>query len=115
MVGAVQNSTEDPFTRWSDLAQKLLGRVGKQVRDPPVNHLNPVINHLPFSREDVSRYSLSVLEFFLVRVVMFIHTCSLSSITLHHTITGSPTMGRPPRPRKTMGRNQLKILQRNRL
>ena len=55
VVDAVQNSIEDPFTRWSDLAQKLPGRVGKQVRDRWVNHLNPAINHLPFSREDVSR------------------------------------------------------------
>jgi len=28
------------------------GRVGKQIRDRWVNHLNPAINHLPFSRED---------------------------------------------------------------
>jgi len=52
VVDAVRNSIEDPFTRWSDLAQKLPGRVGKQVRDRWVNHLNPAINHLPFSRED---------------------------------------------------------------
>ncbi|KAL7506907.1 hypothetical protein ACHAXN_009752 [Cyclotella atomus] len=49
---AVSNSSEDPFTRWSDLAQQLPGRVGKQVRDRWVNHLNPNINHLPFSKED---------------------------------------------------------------
>lgn len=49
---AVSNSPEDPFTRWSDLAQQLPGRVGKQVRDRWVNHLNPNINHLPFSKED---------------------------------------------------------------
>jgi len=54
VVETVQNSFEDPFTRWSDLAQRLPGRVGKQVRDRWVNHLNPAINHLPFSREDVS-------------------------------------------------------------
>lgn len=52
VVETVQNSFEDPFTRWSDLAQRLPGRVGKQVRDRWVNHLNPAINHLPFSRED---------------------------------------------------------------
>lgn len=52
VVETVQNSMEDPFTRWSDLAQRLPGRVGKQVRDRWVNHLNPAINHLPFSRED---------------------------------------------------------------
>ena len=54
VVDAVTNSVEDPFTRWSDLASQLPGRVGKQVRDRWVNHLNPAINHLPFSRDDVS-------------------------------------------------------------
>jgi hypothetical protein len=52
VVEAVSNSSEQPFTRWSDLAQRLPGRVGKQIRDRWVNHLNPAINHLPFSRED---------------------------------------------------------------
>lgn len=52
VLEAVRNSTEEIFTRWSDLAQQLPGRVGKQVRDRWVNHLNPAINHLPFSRED---------------------------------------------------------------
>jgi hypothetical protein len=54
VIEAVSTSTEQPFTRWSDLAQRLPGRVGKQIRDRWVNHLNPNINHLPFSREDVS-------------------------------------------------------------
>merc|ERR1712151_654317 len=48
----VTTSTEQPFTRWSELAQRLPGRVGKQIRDRWVNHLNPNINHMPFSRED---------------------------------------------------------------
>ena len=52
VVQAVQNSAEQLFTRWSDLASRLPGRVGKQCRDRWVNHLNPEINHLPFSRED---------------------------------------------------------------
>eukprot|EP00751_Fragilariopsis_kerguelensis_P029795 CAMPEP_0170915440 /NCGR_PEP_ID=MMETSP0735-20130129/6200_1 /TAXON_ID=186038 /ORGANISM="Fragilariopsis kerguelensis, Strain L26-C5" /LENGTH=218 /DNA_ID=CAMNT_0011313351 /DNA_START=649 /DNA_END=1305 /DNA_ORIENTATION=- len=52
VIDAVTNSSEQPFTRWSDLAQQLPGRVGKQIRDRWVNHLNPNINHLPFSRED---------------------------------------------------------------
>uniref|UniRef100_A0A7S4AL55 Uncharacterized protein n=1 Tax=Pseudo-nitzschia australis TaxID=44445 RepID=A0A7S4AL55_9STRA len=52
VIDAVQNSSEQPFTRWSDLAQRLPGRVGKQIRDRWVNHLNPNINHLPFSRDD---------------------------------------------------------------
>ena len=51
-MDVVSNSSEQPFTRWSDLAQRLPGRVGKQIRDRWVNHLNPAINHLPFSRED---------------------------------------------------------------
>lgn len=54
VVEAVSSSSEQPFTRWSDLAQKLPGRVGKQIRDRWVNHLNPNINHMPFSRDDVS-------------------------------------------------------------
>lgn len=52
VIEAVTSSAEQPFTRWSDLAQQLPGRVGKQIRDRWVNHLNPNINHLPFSRED---------------------------------------------------------------
>mmetsp|Transcript_11020 Transcript_11020/g.25921 ORF Transcript_11020/g.25921 Transcript_11020/m.25921 type:complete len:1068 (+) Transcript_11020:132-3335(+) len=52
VVDAVSTSAEQPFTRWSDLASKLPGRVGKQIRDRWVNHLNPNINHMPFSRED---------------------------------------------------------------
>ena len=60
VMEAVRNSVEDPFTRWSDLAQKLPGRVGKQVRDRWVNHLNPAINHLPFNREDVSFVSFDL-------------------------------------------------------
>ena len=54
VVDVVTSSAEQPFTRWSDLAQKLPGRVGKQIRDRWVNHLNPNINHMPFSKEDVS-------------------------------------------------------------
>lgn len=41
-----------PFTRWADLAQRLPGRIGKQVRDRWVNHLNPALNHMQFTRED---------------------------------------------------------------
>lgn len=52
VIEAVEQSLEQPFTKWSDLAQKLPGRVGKQIRDRWVNHLNPNINHLPFAKED---------------------------------------------------------------
>jgi len=52
VVEAVTTSNEQPFTRWSDLASRLPGRVGKQIRDRWVNHLNPNINHMPFSRDD---------------------------------------------------------------
>lgn len=51
---AVEQSNENPFTRWSDLSRELPGRVGKQVRDRWVNHLNPALSHEPFSKEDVS-------------------------------------------------------------
>lgn len=52
VIEAVTTSEENPFTRWSELAQRLPGRVGKQIRDRWVNHLNPNINHMPFTRED---------------------------------------------------------------
>jgi len=52
VVKAVTASIKQPFTRWSHLTQLLPGRVGKQIRDRWVNHLNPIINHMPFSRED---------------------------------------------------------------
>ena len=52
VIEAVTTSEEQPFTRWSELAQRLPGRVGKQIRDRWVNHLNPAINHMPFTRED---------------------------------------------------------------
>jgi len=52
VIEAVSICKEQPFTRWSDLAQKLPGRVGKQIRDRWVNHLNPNINHMPFAKED---------------------------------------------------------------
>jgi len=52
VLKAVTASIEQPFTRWSHLTQRLPGRVGKQIRDRWVNHLNPIINHMPFSRED---------------------------------------------------------------
>lgn len=49
---AVITSNEQPFTRWSDVAEKLPGRARKQIRDRWVNYLNPNINHAPFTRED---------------------------------------------------------------
>jgi hypothetical protein len=52
VIEAVTTSSDQPFTRWSDLANRLPGRVGKQIRDRWVNHLNPNINHLPFSKDD---------------------------------------------------------------
>ena len=52
IIEAVTESPSQPFTRWSDLAQQLPGRVGKQIRDRWVNQLDPNINHLPFSRAD---------------------------------------------------------------
>jgi len=52
VINAVQSVGDGQFTRWSDLVALLPGRVGKQIRDRWVNHLNPNISHLPFSRED---------------------------------------------------------------
>ena len=52
VMAAVTTSSEQPFTRWSDLAQQLPGRVGKQIRTRWKNRLNPSINPRPFSRED---------------------------------------------------------------
>ena len=54
---SVLNSPEEPFSRWSELAKELPGRVGKQVRDRWVNHLNPAISRLPFTKEEVSLIS----------------------------------------------------------
>jgi len=52
VIEAVATCKHHPFTTWSQLAQKIPGRNGKQIRDRWVNHLNPNINHLPFSKED---------------------------------------------------------------
>ena len=49
---SVQTSAEQPFTRWSELAHRMPGRHGKQIRERWVNHLDPNINHLPFTHED---------------------------------------------------------------
>lgn len=57
LVEAVTTSTEQPFTRWSDLAHQLPGRVGKQIRDRWLNHLDPRIDRSPFTRdEDLKLY-----------------------------------------------------------
>lgn len=42
----------DPFSRWSEVANRLPGRTGRQVRDRWNNYLNPDLNHEPFSRQD---------------------------------------------------------------
>jgi len=52
IVEAVTTSIDQPFSNWFDLAHRLPGRVRKQIRDRWVNHLNPKINHRPFSREE---------------------------------------------------------------
>ena len=52
VMAAVTNSSEQPFTRWSDLAQQLPGRARQRIRDHWVNQLDPNINRLPFSREE---------------------------------------------------------------
>ena len=102
VVEAVSASSEQPFTRWSDLAQKLPGRVGKQIRDRWVNHLNPNINHMPFSKEDVSQDCI---------------VCSMvASIIVFHSLfhlylcTGLALMGRSQTAWQEMGRDQHQVL-----
>ena len=51
-VFSVTSSTEQPFTRWSDLAHQLPGRIGKQIRDRWLNHSDPKIDRSPFTREE---------------------------------------------------------------
>jgi Myb-like DNA-binding domain len=52
LVHAVTTSTDQPFTRWSDLSAQLPGRIGKQIRDRWLNHLDPKIDRSPFSRDE---------------------------------------------------------------
>jgi hypothetical protein len=52
IMQSVQSSSEQPFTRWSELAHRMPGRHGKQIRERWVNHLDPNINHLPFTKDD---------------------------------------------------------------
>lgn len=73
----LQQQQVEPFTRWSELAQKLPGRVGKQVRDRWVNHLNPAINHLPFSREDVSECEHNAIFSLVLFCSALMHSCVL--------------------------------------
>ena len=84
---AVEQSNENPYTRWSDLSRELPGRVGKQVRDRWVNHLNPALSHEPFSKEDVSIY-------FTLDLYVTYQTCSSLSLSLYTLETGSLVMGR---------------------
>jgi Myb-like DNA-binding domain len=52
VVQQVMGSEEQPFTRWSALAEQLPGRKGKQVRDRFTNYLNPNIRHHPFTMDE---------------------------------------------------------------
>jgi hypothetical protein len=52
VIRYIAQSAEPTFTQWADLAPRLPGKSGKQIRDRWINYLNPAINHLPFSRED---------------------------------------------------------------
>jgi len=40
------------LVRWAELATKLPGRTGKQIRDRWTNYLNPKIDRKPFTREE---------------------------------------------------------------
>jgi hypothetical protein len=51
VMHAVQLSSS-AFKDWSNLAQHLQGRSGKQIRDHWVNHLNPALVHHAFGHED---------------------------------------------------------------
>ncbi len=50
--------------KWSQIAQQLPGRIGKQCRERWHNHLNPAINKDPWSEEE-DRYVLSCFVFTL--------------------------------------------------
>lgn len=50
----VMTSQEQPFTSWARLADRMPQYKSKQIRDRWINHLNPSIDHSPFSDEDVS-------------------------------------------------------------
>lgn len=45
-------SEEQPYTKWSELASRLPGRNGKQIRERFKNCLNPSLRHYPFSRDE---------------------------------------------------------------
>jgi hypothetical protein len=93
VIDAVGNSVEDPFTRWSDLAQRLPGRVGKQVRDRWVNHLNPSINHMPFGREDVSDVMIQFMLFALM-IVFTVQFHSMYVLSSSNVKQGPIALGR---------------------
>lgn len=40
------------LVRWAELAAKLPGRTGKQIRDRWTNYLNPKIDRKPFTRDE---------------------------------------------------------------
>ena len=50
----VMNSPDQPYTNWVNLRFKLPMFKSKQLRDRWVNHLNPEIDHSPFTVQDVS-------------------------------------------------------------
>ena len=59
LMDRMQNFLLDACTSWKDLGrdlkQLLPGRDAQQIKTRWVDHLNPLINRLPFSREGVSR------------------------------------------------------------
>jgi hypothetical protein len=65
VMNSVEFSVGEPFTSWAKLAEKLPGYKSKQIRDRWVNHLNPNINHKPFSAQDVS-----AVHFYLSRLLI---------------------------------------------
>lgn len=68
VLNSVEHSVGEPFTSWARLAEKLPGYKSKQIRDRWVNHLNPNINHKPFSEEDVSSCACYVYPLLSLRL-----------------------------------------------
>jgi hypothetical protein len=55
IFNAVTTSLYQPFTCWDDLVDHqgiLPDKMRKQIRDRWVNHLNPKLNHRPFTDEE---------------------------------------------------------------
>jgi len=52
IINYVKNSSEIPFRSWAKVAKRLKERDGPAVSARWKNHLDPILDHSPFSRED---------------------------------------------------------------